>query len=155
MYSRSIFTVLISAILVLLTTAFTFQVKTPFYSGGDAQSQLAVANVLQAVEGQLNGLHKTVHARLPASEKVEKLKGTLSSIEELRKQNPLQTVDKEVYMDYATESLQHVAQDPQFSKEKCPEYKARVMINFEPYSEHSPSHPALKRSYQIIEGICS
>ncbi|MEK2646150.1 hypothetical protein [Bdellovibrio sp. BCCA] len=156
MYSRSILTVLGAVSAVLVTSAFSFHVRAPFSPGGDSAAQMmAVANVVQTVDMNLNGLNRKVHSRMPASEKVEILKETLSTIAEVRKQSALQTVDKEVYLDYATESLEHVAQDPHFSVEKCPEYKARVMNDFEPYAEKMPSHPALKRSYQIIEGICS
>lgn len=154
MYSRSILTVLGAVSAVLVTAAFSFHVRAPFSPGGEGEAML-VSNVVHSVDANLNGLNKKVHSRMPASAKVEILRQTLSTIQEVRKQNPLQTVDKEIYLDYATESLEHVAQDQAFSVEKCPEYKARVMVDFEPYSENKPSHPALKRSYQIIEGICS
>lgn len=155
MYGRSILTILGAVSLVFMTTGFNFAFRIPFSPGGDTSSSMVVSNVLMSVENNLNVLNKEVHSRVPASVKVEKLKRTLEAIEEIRKQNPIQTVDREVYMDFATNSLQHVAEDPEFRKEKCPEYKARVMVNFEPYSEVVPSHPALKRSYQIIEGLCS
>lgn len=154
MYSRPILTVLGSISVALLTSAFTFQVRAPFAGGGEAPT-MKVADVVRSVDGQLNVLNRQVHSRMPASAKVEILKQTLSTIEEVRKQNSLQSVDKEVYLDYSTASLEHVATDKEFSVEKCPEYKARVMIDFEPYAEHRPTHPALKRSYEIIEGICS
>ncbi|UXR66153.1 hypothetical protein EZJ49_07805 [Bdellovibrio bacteriovorus] len=154
MYSRPILAVLGSVSVVLLTSAFTFQVRAPFTGGGQG-SVMKVADVVRSVDGSLNTLNRQVHSRMPASAKVEMLKQTLSSIEEVRKQNSVQTVDKEVYLDYSTASLEHVATDGAFSVEKCPEYKARVMIDFEPYAEHRPTHPALKRSYEIIEGICS
>lgn len=155
MYHRQILTVLGAISAIYATAAFSFQVRAPFVAGGDNFQSTAVADVVQSVDGNLNGLHKKVQSRMSASAKLELLKQTLSSIEEVRKLSPLQTVDKEIYLDYSTESLEHVAQDKDFSVEKCPEYKARVMNDFEPYAEKTPSHPALKRSYEIIEGICS
>lgn len=155
MYSKQILTVLGAAGVVFVTAAFSFQVRTPFWGSADSTATVATSNVMESVEKNLEGLNTKVHSRMPASAKVEILRSTLSTVAELRKQGPLQTVDKEIYMDFATESLQHVAQDPQFSVKKCSEYKARIMNDFEPYSEKMPSHPALKRSYQIIEGICS
>lgn len=155
MYSRSILTVLGAVSTVLVTAAFSFHVRAPFSPGGDSAQSMVVSNVVRSVDGNLNGLNRKVHSRMPASAKVEVLRQTLSTIEEMRKQNPLQTVDKEVYLDYSTESLEHIAKDQEFSVEKCPEYKARVMMDFEPYAENRPTHPALKRSYEIIEGICS
>lgn len=155
MYSRPILAVLGSVSVVLLTSAFSFHARTPFTGGGEAAPAMKVADVVRSVDGSLNVLNRQVHSRMPASAKVEILKQTLSTIEEVRKQNSLQSVDKEVYLDYSTASLEHVATDSDFSVAKCPEYKARVMIDFEPYAEHRPTHPALKRSYEIIEGICS
>lgn len=155
MYSRQILAVLGSITVIFATAAFSFQARLPFSSSGDSSQSTLVADLVTNVESDLNELHKKVHSRVPASEKVEVLKQTLSGIDEVRKKNPLQTIDKEIYMDYSTESLNHVANDKNFSLEKCPEYKARVMNDFEPYAEKMPSHPALKRSFEIIEGICS
>lgn len=155
MYLRQILTVLGAFFAIVLTAAFSFQVRAPFLTGGDNVPSAMHADVIEKVDQNLNGLHKKVHSRMPASAKVEMLKQALSEIAEVRKQSPLQTVDKEVYLDFSTESLEPVAKDQNFSVEKCPDYKARVMNDFEPYSENSPSNPALKRSYEIIEGICS
>lgn len=155
MYSRQILTVLGSLTVIFATAAFSFQVRTPFSSSGNNSQSTFVADLVINVDSNLNDLHKKVHSRMPASEKVVILKQTLSAIDEVRKKNPLQTIDKEIYMDYSTESLDHIANDKNFSLEKCPEYKARVMNDFEPYAEKTPSHPALKRSFEIIEGICS
>lgn len=155
MYRRQILTVLGAVSAIFVTAAFSFQVRIPFSSGGENENPIMGSDVVAGVDNNLNGLHKKVYSRMPASAKVEMLKQTLSTIEQFRKQSPLQTVDKEIYLDYSTESLEHVAQDKTFSVEKCPEYKARVMNDFEPYAENKPSHPALKRSFEIIEGICS
>lgn len=154
MHGKQILTVLGALGVVFATSAFSFQARTPFVAGNFVES-LSVANVTQSVDVSLNGLSKVVHSRRPASEKVEALRQTLSSIESIRKQNPLQPIDKEVYMDFSVESLEHVAKDPHFSVKKCSEYKARVMNDFEPYAEQRPKNPALLRSYAIIEGICS
>lgn len=155
MYSRKISTVLGSAAVLLLTAAFTFQTRAPF-SGSDVGGELVASSVVfKKVDGSLDALSKQVKSRMPASQKVQMLRSTLASIKETRKANPLATVDKEVYMDYSVESLEHVALDQSFSVKKCGEYKARIMNDFEPYSEFKPSHPALLRSYQIIEGLCS
>lgn len=155
MYARKIFAILGSVAAIFVTTAFSFQSRVPFTGSAETTGTLAGADVLQSVDGTLNGLNKRVHSRMPANAKVEILRETLSSIESLRKQNPVQTVDKEIYMDFSTESLEPLASDREFSVKKCPEYKARVMNDFEPYAENRPTHPALKRSYEIIEGICS
>ena len=155
MYSRKISTVLGSAAILLVTAAFTFQTRAPFSGSTNEGGTVAVSAVFVKVDGSLNALNKQVHSRMPASQKVQILRSTLASIKEVRKTNPLATVDKEVYMDYSVESLEHVALDQSFSLKKCGEYKARIMNDFEPYSEYKPSHPALLRSYRIIEGLCS
>lgn len=156
MYSGKISTVLGIVCISIVTAAFSFQTRAPFVgSEGASSAVVAEGVILKNVEGRLNTLKQQVHSRMPAGQKVQLLRQTLSSIQETRKSGPVATVDKEIYMDYSVESLEHVATDRSFSLEKCPEYKARVMNDFEPYSERRPSHPALKRSYEIIEGICS
>lgn len=156
MYVRKISTVLGAIAVLLATAAFTFQTRAPF--SGSAWMGVDVAassTVFNKVDGSLNALSKQVQSRMPASQKVQMLRSTLASLKEVRKASPIATVDKEVYMDYSMESLEHVAFDQSFSLKKCGEYKARIMNDFEPYSEFKPSHPALLRSYRIIEGLCS
>ncbi|NUN07279.1 MAG: hypothetical protein HUU57_16160 [Bdellovibrio sp.] len=156
MYGRKISTVLGSAVVLLVTAAFTFQTRAPFSGSGVNGAEVAGSSgVFYKVDGSLNALSKQVRSRMPASQKVQMLRSTLASIKEARKANPLATVDKEIYMDYSVESLEHVALDRSFSLKKCGEYKARIMNDFEPYAEFKPSHPALLRSYRIIEGLCS
>lgn len=155
MYSRKISTVLGSVAALLVTAAFTFQTRAPFSGSVADTGSVTASAVFNKVDGSLNNLSRQVHSRMPASQKVQILRSTLASIKEVRKTSPLATVDKEVYMDYSVESLEHVAFDQSFSVKKCGEYKARIMNDFEPYSEFKPSHPALLRSYQIIEGLCS
>lgn len=156
MYLGKISTVLGSVAILVATAAFTFQTRAPFVGSGVGGTDLAASSaVFNKVDGSLNALSKQVHSRMPASQKVQMLRLTLASLKEVRKTSPIATVDKEVYMDYSIESLEHVAFDQSFSLKKCGEYKARIMNDFEPYSEFKPSHPALLRSYRIIEGLCS
>ncbi|UOF01436.1 hypothetical protein [Bdellovibrio reynosensis] len=154
MHSRKIFTVLTVAYVLLLASGFTFHERSAFEHGGSGSEVLA-HDPVKAVDEKLNALKVKVKQRMPASEKVVLIKEALSSIEEMRKNSPVMSVDKEIYMDYATESLEHVANDKTFSVKKCGYYKHRIVNDFEPYSDEKPSHPALLRSFNIVEGVCS
>ncbi|MNY56466.1 hypothetical protein D3C86_1925480 [compost metagenome] len=114
-----------------------------------------VNNPVKEVNHLLTNLNRKVHSRMPASEKIEIVRKTISEIESLRKESPLQSIDKEISMDFAVDSLKHISDDKEFSVSKCADYKARVLIDFEPGSENRPSNPVLKRSFSIIEGVCS
>ena len=155
MHSRQISALLVIAAVAVVNTGFTSDKVTAFDVGGIAGRALSAPETYRLVETELNTLNKKVHSRLPASQKVELLKHSLSSIKSARQQGPLLPVDKEIHMDFSVESLEPLADDPDFSQTKCADYKARLLIDFEPSAENRPANPPLKRSYEIIEGICS
>lgn len=163
MYRRKILTVLVLSLVASVGQAHMGQVKTHFDQGnGLTLSGGATASVSPAtpspvpeVERLLTSLSQRVHSRMPASEKLQLVKATLKRIDDLRQQAPVQAVDKEVAMDYATESLRPLAEDQQFHRNKCSDYKHRFLTNFEPHAETRPSNPVLRRSFGILEGVCS
>lgn len=155
MYGRKISAFLVIAVLAAFNTGFTTDKLTASDVGGVTGRQLSASETFKIVENELNTLSKKVRTRLPASEKVQLLKRSLSSIKSARQHGPLLPVDKEVHMDFSVEALEPLADDPEFSTAKCADYKARLLIDFEPSAENHPVNPPLKRSFEIIEGICS
>jgi hypothetical protein len=155
MYGRKISAFLVITAVAAFNTGFTSDKLTASDVGGTASRQLSAPETYNLVETELNTLYKKVHSRLPASEKVQLLKRSLSSIKSVRQHGPLLPVDKEVHMDFSVEALEPLADDPEFSTAKCADYKARLLIDFEPSAEIHPVNPPVKRSYEIIEGICS
>lgn len=154
MYGRKILAVLV---LVSFQSAHAGpQWRMAVGSGaGKGMTIAASHNPLKDVNEKLTTLSRKLHARMPASAKVEMLRETLEQIDEMRKISPLQTIDKEISMDLSVESLRHVSTDTSFNTAKCSDYKTRLLNDFEPMSEDRPSNPALKRSFSIIEGLCS
>lgn len=155
MYSRKISTFLVVTIASALSAGFTSDKLTAADAGGVSGKQLSAVETYSLVENELNTLSKKVHSRMPASQKVQLLKSSLTSIKAARQQGPLLPVDKEVHMDFSVEVLQPLADDPEFSTAKCADYKARVLIDFEPSADTHPVNPPVKRAYEIIDGICS
>lgn len=155
MYSRKISAFLVITILAAFNMGFTSEKFTASDIGGVASRQLSATETYKLVETELNTLYKKARSRMPASEKVQLLKRSLSSIKSARQHGPLLPVDKEIHMDFSVEALEPLADDPEFSVSKCADYKARLLIDFEPSAENHPVNPPVKRSYEIIEGICS
>ena len=155
MHGRQISAFLVVTVLAAFNSGFTSEKLTSSDVGGVSAKQLSGPETYSLVETELNTLNKKVHSRMPASEKVKLLKSSLTSIKSVRQQGPLLPVDKEIHLDFSVGSLEHLADDPAFSTTKCAEYKARLLIDFEPSSDTQPANPPLKRSFEIIEGICS
>jgi hypothetical protein len=155
MYGRKISAFLVITAVAGFNAGFTSDKLTASDVGGVAGRQLSAPETYNLVETELNTLYKKVHLRMPASEKVQLLKRSLSSIKTARRHGPVLPVDKEIHMDFSVEALEPLADDLEFSTAKCADYKARLLIDFEPTAETRPVNPPVKRSYEIIEGICS
>ena len=157
MHTRKIFAVLSLVALAATTTAFSFQHLMPDMMGSfESAPNVAGGEVFTHVTSQLSALNKKVHTRMPAGEKVMLLRKTLSDIKAMREASPIERVDKEVEMDFATDALEPIAMDPNFSVHKCDIYKAKMIVNFEPYAnpQEGPSNPPLHRAFEIMQGIC-
>lgn len=159
MHGRQILTVLVVALISFAGEARIGQ-KKAFFSGGSPDesmttAQTGISDTPAQVERMIASLENQVKVALPPARKQALVRQTLQQIDQLRRQSPVQTVDKEIAMDYATESLRPMAEDQHFQRSKCTSYKYDLLSHFEPQSEGRPVHPVLKRSYSIIEGVCS
>ncbi len=160
MHSRKIFTVLVVLLTSLLAEAGIGQKREPFFVGsssseGMATTQSVGSDTSAQVERMIASLETQVKSSLAPVRKQELVRQTLQQIDRLRRQSPLQSVDKEIAMDYVTESLRPMAEDEHFQRSKCTKYKYDLLSHFEPQSEGLPVHPVLRRSYYIITGVCS
>ncbi len=163
MHSRQILTVLVFVLMSVVAEARGGQ-KRAFFEGGGSGEGLSWAqqsvnpnrsDTPAQVERMIASLEQQVRVAMPPARKQALVRLTLQQIDQLRRQSPVHTIDKEIAMDYATESLRPMAEDQQFQRGKCTSYKYDLLSRFEPQSEGRPVHPVLKRSYSIIEGVCS
>ncbi|MEN0057689.1 MAG: hypothetical protein AAGB31_02550 [Bdellovibrio sp.] len=154
MHSSRLFKILAAIAGLTCLSAFEFQTRSPF-SGSGGEAVVARKDLVEDVDQRLDSLRQRMRSRAPANVKVQVLRETLSQVQKLRQERPVQRIDREIYLDYSTASLEHVAQDKNFSLEKCAYYQLRLRSDFEPFAEDKPEHPALRRSYDIIQGLCS
>lgn len=151
MYRLSVLAILI---LSLLNSGFTFERRQSDGVGGSGISNQEVSSVAREVDKLVVALPKELK-RLPTqAARVSKVKDTLQVIDKLRKDAPLESVDKEVAMDLSVEPLRPLAEAEAFDSGSCIEWEHRLSLDYEPSESGEITNPHLKKAQRVIASVC-
>lgn len=71
----------------------------------------------------------------------------------LRSENVRQKEDDEIYIETVIMVLKEIPRRKEFKKEKCSEYRSRILAEYDPGHEAKPS-PAVSKGLQVLEIFC-
>lgn len=120
---------------------------------GKKETVSSTLSVRQQFESEISNLRKNLNLKASKSEQWKHLLKTEGKIADLRKKNPRQIEQDEIYMDLVADSLTQIPRAPQFKKEKCGDYRSKLIAQYDlQYTgeSDSPVAPALS----VLEALC-
>lgn len=148
MYSRKIFAVLI----ILVSARFSFAAVNSIKEIADVGSHLE--ETVPQLEAVIQRLERSIASERSKPAKVTQIRMALNEIAEIRKQNDLMEMDKEIYFDFLTEPLAQFF-DASFKSSKCLEFDYIIRRDYEPSADAAPTNPPVRKAYDMIASVCS
>lgn len=120
---------------------------------GKKESLAPKLTVRQEFESELSNVKKNLKASSALDEKLKVLSKSEREIEMLRKKNPIQLDQDEIYMDMVIVSLKQIPRGTFFKKAECKDYRSKIQSAFNPKAETSPNLP-ITETLTILNLLC-
>jgi hypothetical protein len=120
---------------------------------GKKESLPLSLSVRQQFETEISNLKRNLTKVSSTPAQWTQINKVESQISQLRKKNPLQLDQDEIYMDTVMASLAQIPRDAQFKKEKCDNYRSKIMVQFDPHGEDDPI-PPVAETLSVLEILC-
>lgn len=133
---------------------FAAFVVIPMSLRGQKESPHSGLTVRQQVDSEVLNLSRTVHRQRDLASKFTQIEKTLLATKLIRKKNPRQLTDDEIYLDNLVSSISDIPKYTNFKKESCPEYQRKLVHLWSPKPIIGVEDPALKRALDVLDGLC-
>lgn len=153
MHSRTVLTILS---FIFLTGFSGPQKINSDFEGGDAVADLhlsASKDVVGDVNNRINQLPELLAKVKNPEDKIKYIKDTVAWAEALRKASGVQTMSREVSLDYIIEPLK-VFSEREYRADNCPYFKTYINSQYEPSEDGEVTNPSLKRAQRVIASVC-
>lgn len=153
MYRKTILAVL--SLVLLSGFRFTHDWKHADSEGG-SDSFAAVApskDVFADVSRKIDELPAELVLLKTMEQKISKIRETIMWVDEVRQVTGVQSMSREVSMDYLVDPLRELVKGEPRS-DNCSYYKSFINSQYEPSEEGDVSHPSLRRAQRVIASVC-
>lgn len=147
------------AVLAILTgtflTGFVHYRHANFEGGGDGQSIVVASSkdVTSDVTKKIESLPAELARMKSPEEKVKHIRQTIEWAQALRKASGVQSLSREVSLDFMLEPLQEFSASS-YRADNCPYFKAYINSQYEPSEDGEVTHPSLRRAQRVIASVC-
>ncbi len=122
-------------------------------AGGDSFVVTSSKDVTSDVTKKIESLPAELAKMKTPEDKVNHIRQTVEWAQALRKASGVQSLSREVSLDFMLEPLQEFSASS-YRADNCPYFKTYINSQYEPSEDGLVTHPSLKRAQRVIASVC-
>jgi phosphoenolpyruvate carboxylase len=140
---------------LLSFTAFLFLVGMPAALLGQKENPGPELTLRQQVNTELLNLQRNIQLAAELPEKLTTLEKTLHVMKEMRKQNPVQLADDEIYLQKITADLEQIPKISEFEMDDCNTYRKQLSRRSHQKAIRKTEALALNQTLPVLDALCT